>query len=764
MKTVRHGGPFTRTLRVFVGREEMRMKGRGPVPERGTSRRRRTAPIVSVVTVVVLLCLGLQPLPDAKTASARGGSVTFIGHGYGHGVGLCMAGVYYRALRGEEYHQIIRAYYTGISFSRDSDDRIIRVLCRDGVVRQYTMREYLYRLQEEPDSWPQQGLRVLMVAARTYVLSCIARGKHAGDGYDVCPYGSCCQAFNEQINPATRPNTVAAVNATAGEIITYNGQPIVAAYSSCCGGYTAGVDEAWGGNPASYPYLQPVPDDACAPDPNHDWKMTVSWAELEARLNSRAETAVGTLYGFEILSRWTSGRVKQVRVSGSGGSKTVSGAFFASVVGLKTHFFYVASQNFDEYLCIQNPGDEDAPCNITYMLKGGGTVEDSVLVPAHSRRTIFVNDKVQNEEVSVRITSEREVVAERAMYFNFLGSERKGGHACMGAKEARTHWYFAEGYSSGAFDTFFTVQNPNPAEAHLTASFLGREGEVDELYYTLAPNSRMTIWMDQEPNLSDGEFTAELKSDLPVVAERAMYFGYGDKAGGSAAEGAPATAKRWLFAEGYTGGQFDTWLVLANPERSDTPAKLTFMLPSGTTRELNVVVPARGRATVHVDELPGMGNTEFSTQVESVLPVVAERAMYYSYGGKKGGHDAIGVQSASPRWFFAEGYTAEDFDTWIVLVNPNDYGVTAWLTFMLPDGGTRPLTVSIRPRSRFTVGVDCLPGLERTEFSTRVEASGPLVAERAVYFLYRGRDGGSCAQGTESPSKNWYFAEGYTGS
>ncbi|MBC7246215.1 MAG: SpoIID/LytB domain-containing protein [Actinobacteria bacterium] len=733
-------------------------------PERGPRGRRKPLFMLALTVAVILLCLGLQPFPGARTASARGGSVTFIGHGYGHGVGLCMAGVYYRALRGEEYHQIIRTYYTGISFSRDSDDRVIRVLCRDGVVRQYTMREYLYRLQEEPDSWPQQGLRVLMVAARTYVLSCIARGKHAGDGYDICPYGSCCQAFNEQINPATRPNTVAAVNATAGEIITYNGQPVVAAYSSCCGGYTAGVDEAWGGNPASYPYLRPVPDDACAPDQNHDWKVTLSWAELEARLNSRAETAVGELYGFEILSRWTSGRVKQVRVNGSGGSKVVSGTLFASVVGLKTHFFYVASQNFDEYICIQNPREEDAHCEITYMLKGGGTVQGSCLVPAHSRRTVFVNDVVQNEEVSVRISSDREVVAERAMYFNFLGSERKGGHACMGVKEASTSWYFAEGYTSGAFDTFFTVQNPNPAEAHLTASFLGREGEVDELYYTLAPNSRMTIWMDQEPSLSDGEFTAELVCDRPVVAERAMYFGYGDRAGGSAAEGAPEPATRWLFAEGYTGGQFDTWLVLANPEQGDTPAKLTFMLPSGTTRELNVVVPARGRATVHVDELPGMGNTEFSTQVESVRPVMAERAMYFSYGGRKGGHDAIGIREYRKDWYFAEGYTAEDFDTWIPLVNPNGYAVEARLTFMLPDGSTRQLVVNIEPRSRFTVFVDSLPGMAQTEFSTRVEASGPLAAERVMYFLYRGRDGGSCAQGTDSPSRSWYFAEGYTGS
>jgi hypothetical protein len=38
------------------------------------------------------------------------------------------------------------------------------------------------------------------------------------------------------------------------------------------------------------------------------------------------------------------------------------------------------------------------------------------------------------------------------------------------------------------------------------------------------------------------------------------------------------------------------------------------------------------------------------------------------------------------------------------------------------------------------------------------------VAERAMYFNYKMRTGGSCSEGTTSPSTEWYFAEGYTGS
>ncbi|MDI7251737.1 MAG: SpoIID/LytB domain-containing protein [Actinomycetota bacterium] len=619
-------------------------------------KRSRIALALASGFLLAFLGMAPGPTPGGGPLVAGGGNITFIGYGRGHGVGLCMAGVYYRALRGEEYHNIIRTYYTGVSFSRVSDDQIIRVKCRDGVVRPYTLREYLYRLQEEPDTWPAQGLRVLVVAARTYVLSCIARGKHATDGYDICPYGSCCQAFNEQINPATRPNIVAAVNATAGEIITYNGQPIIAAYDTCCGGYTAGPEEAWGGSPV--PYLRPVPDDACAPDEDHDWRVTMSWEDLQNRLNSRPETAVGVLYGVEVLSRWTSGRVKEIRVFGSGGSKVVSGKLFASIVGLQTHFFYIAAQNFDEYLLLQNPGEESAECLITYMLSDGNTLQEGCIVEPHSRQTLKVNDRVQNAEVSIKVSSNVPVVAERAMYFDFLGLGRKGGHASLGVKEPRQRWYFAEGYTVGGFDTFFLVQNPDPVNpAHLTVSFLGNDGEVDELYYTVAPSSRMTIWMDQEPGLDQGEFTAEMESDIPVVAERAVYFGYRDLGGGSVAEGAPDPDTRWYFAEGYTGGEFDSWILLANPNPEAVRANLTFMRVDGSRLERGVDLPPRSRRTVHVDEILGLEDAEFSIHVLADGAIAAERAMYFSYQGRDGGSCSQGAAAPALEWYFAEGYT-----------------------------------------------------------------------------------------------------------
>jgi len=55
--------------------------------------------------------------------------------------------------------------------------------------------------------------------------------------------------------------------------------------------------------------------------------------------------------------------------------------------------------------------------------------------------------------------------------------------------------------------------------------------------------------------------------------------------------------------------------------------------------------------------------------VESTGAVICERAMYG--GGMTWAHDCIGATSPAPVWYLAEGCTAGDFETWILVQNPN---------------------------------------------------------------------------------------------
>jgi len=64
------------------------------------------------------------------------------------------------------------------------------------------------------------------------------------------------------------------------------------------------------------------------------------------------------------------------------------------------------------------------------LRKTGGTVQ-SISIGPNTRETIDVNGAVgTGKEVSAKVTSDRPIVAERPMYFNFNGIN--GGHNVVG--------------------------------------------------------------------------------------------------------------------------------------------------------------------------------------------------------------------------------------------------------------------------------------------------------------------------------------------
>ena len=247
-------------------------------------------------------------------------------YGRAHGVGMCMDGVHYRAEAGQDYHQILNYYYTGITLSKIDDSMPVKVKGHDGAVRTMSMHDYLMKLQEEPNDSPMEELKCLYVAARTYVLSCRVRNKH--QGYDVCSSGDCCQAFDENKSVANYPNNNAAVEATAGEIMTSEGQPIIAAYCGSCGGHTDNNEDVWGGSPISY--LRGKPDSYCAQSPRFVATKEISTGDLSGRVG------VGELKLVDLSDRTPGGRVRTAKFVGSSGTKNMTGKALAEMFGFRT--------------------------------------------------------------------------------------------------------------------------------------------------------------------------------------------------------------------------------------------------------------------------------------------------------------------------------------------------------------------------------------------------------------------------------------------
>lgn len=161
-------------------------------------------------------------------------------YGVPNRVGLSQYGAFGRAKAGQDYNQILSAYYTFDSLNDANQSTQIHV-SGNGIDMTVSLEEYMKRIYEVPDSWGSQGgmeaLKAQAVAARSYVLSYTNNGQNS-----ICPTDS-CQVF--QTNPKGG-NWETAVNATAGKVMVQGGQPIKAWFSSTHGGYMfSSADIGW---------------------------------------------------------------------------------------------------------------------------------------------------------------------------------------------------------------------------------------------------------------------------------------------------------------------------------------------------------------------------------------------------------------------------------------------------------------------------------------------------------------------------------------
>ena len=85
-------------------------------------------------------------------------------------------------------------------------------------------------------------------------------------------------------------------------------------------------------------------------------------------------------------------------------------------------------------------------------------------------------------------------------------------------------------------------------------------------------------------------------------------------------------------------------MLVQNPNPVIATARLTYMTPNGPVDGPTVALPANSRKTVNVADVVA-GGWDVSTRVESDLPVIVERAMYWDAPGvlRQAAHDSIGV-------------------------------------------------------------------------------------------------------------------------
>ncbi|MFZ1995312.1 MAG: SpoIID/LytB domain-containing protein, partial [Solirubrobacteraceae bacterium] len=178
---------------------------------------------------------------------------------------------------------------------------------------------------EMPSSWAAAALEAQAVAARTYAMTTTV---NAG-GYDL--YSDTRSQVYGGVSAET-PSTDAAVAATGGQIVTYDGTPAVTYFFASSGGYTESIQNVWAGATPE-PWLRGVPDpyDNAGQNPYHSWGAQMSLASAARKLGRLVK---GSLVGIAVTRRGVSPRIVQAQVLGTGGITTVSGTQLQSLFGL----------------------------------------------------------------------------------------------------------------------------------------------------------------------------------------------------------------------------------------------------------------------------------------------------------------------------------------------------------------------------------------------------------------------------------------------
>ena len=248
------------------------------------------------------------------------------------------------------------------------------------------------------------------------------------------------------------------------------------------------------------------------------------------------------------------------------------------------------------------------------------------------------------------------VVAERIIAWN----NDIEGHSTRGVPFPSLTWYFGEGSQGGPWSTYLLLMNPNTQTAKVEVRYMQESGLSQPFFYRVDPRRRFTIAPPIQGafgilvrSIADPGAAPSVPVAVPIVAERAMYFGDGWPIG-HATEGATSPSQRWMFAEGSTegNGAYAPFFLLANPSPVDARVRLEFGFLDGTTHTETVTVLAGRRLTVVPWDYPPVRNKAFTTEVivESTQPgvvppgIVAERAMYWlGPVGLIGAHSTLGM-------------------------------------------------------------------------------------------------------------------------
>jgi stage II sporulation protein D len=185
---------------------------------------------------------------------------------------------------------------------------------------------------EVPFRWPVEVLKAQAVAARSYALATLVKGKP----FDLYPDAR-SQVYLGVAGE--KPSTTQAVTDTAGEVVLYGGRVATTYYFSTSGGKTANAADVFG---FSVPYLVSRPDPWDKASPYHRWGPVLLGARtVQSKLDlpSRVIDAKGV--------ETPSGRLRTLAVSTADGAEQIPATLVRTSLGLRSTWVSVGVLRLD---------------------------------------------------------------------------------------------------------------------------------------------------------------------------------------------------------------------------------------------------------------------------------------------------------------------------------------------------------------------------------------------------------------------------------
>ena len=194
------------------------------------------------------------------------------------------------------------------------------------VVNKIDLEKYVAGVvsSEISPKWHEEVLKVQAVAARTYVLHKKLLSEQLL--YDVVA------STQDQVYTGSKQvnrSVLEAVNATRGQVVTYEGRPIFAAYSSTAAGPTEDAFNIW---EKDLPYLKGVDCPFDEESPRYTWKTAITFDSFEKSLRKEGLT-LGAMATLAPYTYTRVGRVNEVRILHSKGELIVRGQDLRRILG-----------------------------------------------------------------------------------------------------------------------------------------------------------------------------------------------------------------------------------------------------------------------------------------------------------------------------------------------------------------------------------------------------------------------------------------------